>query len=501
MAILGWGTPTLIEAELGIILEVPSPIVIAILGQLNMVLPDKDAAVVELHLDVLGIIDFGKKLFSIDATLHDSRIVTFAIYGDMAMRLSWGDDPSFLFSIGGWNPHFQPPAGFPALQRLTLALGAGDDLRLTLQTYLAVTSNTFQIGAHLELYAGSGSFNVYGWLGFDALIIFSPFSFIVDFTAGLALRAGTSVIAGISVVGKLSGPTPWHVEGEAHFSVLFFDISIHVSVTWGESQTNPLPSTNAWTPLGAALQAQGSWSGALTPGTPQVVGLSAPEGTAAPVLIEPSGVLTLRQKVLPLDQKLTKFGEAVPDQQDEFDLTAVTLGGNPTPYTTITDLFARGQFAMLSDADKLSLPSFEPMIAGCTVGDQQVAVGTAYQVDIEFETFIVDSVTAPARNAPRYPLKRAQLMAMSQTGAAARSTLRSAGLGKFAPDPRAPALVGLDDEQYVIAGTDDLHQRNDISPPTTKGGAFAALSSHLANHPEDSGRLQVVPLYELAEVA
>jgi hypothetical protein len=92
-------------------------------------------------------------------------------------------------------------------------------------------------------------------------------------------------------------------------------------------------------------------------------------------------------------------------------------------------------------------------------------------------------------------------MAMSQTGAAARSTLRSAGLGKFAPDPRAPALVGLDDEQYVIAGTDDLHQRNDISPPTTKGGAFAALSSHLANHPEDSGRLQVVPLYELAEVA
>jgi hypothetical protein len=387
------------------------------------------------------------------------------------------------------------------LQRLTLALGAGDDLRLTLQTYLAVTSNTFQIGAHLELYAGSGSFNVYGWLGFDALIIFSPFSFIVDFTAGLALRAGTSVIAGISVVGKLSGPTPWHVEGEAHFSVLFFDISIHVSVTWGESQTNPLPSTNAWTPLGAALQAQGSWSGALTPGTPQVVGLSAPEGTAAPVLIEPSGVLTLRQKVLPLDQKLTKFGEAVPDQQDEFDLTAVTLGGNPTPYTTITDLFARGQFAMLSDADKLSLPSFEPMIAGCTVGDQQVAVGTAYQVDIEFETFIVDSVTAPARNAPRYPLKRAQLMAMSQTGAAARSTLRSAGLGKFAPDPRAPALVGLDDEQYVIAGTDDLHQRNDISPPTTKGGAFAALSSHLANHPEDGGRLQVVPLYELAEVA
>ena len=65
---LGWGGGlNLVTAELGVMLALPSPVVIAILGQLNVNLPNPDAAVVELHLDVLGIIDFGKKLFSLDA--------------------------------------------------------------------------------------------------------------------------------------------------------------------------------------------------------------------------------------------------------------------------------------------------------------------------------------------------------------------------------------------------------------------------------------------------
>ena len=94
---LGWGGGlNLVTAELGVLLAVPSPVVIAILGQLNV-----DAARTRTRRSSSctsmssGIIDFGKKLFSLDATLHDSRIVVFAIYGDMAMRLSWGDNPSF----------------------------------------------------------------------------------------------------------------------------------------------------------------------------------------------------------------------------------------------------------------------------------------------------------------------------------------------------------------------------------------------------------------------
>src|SRR5439155_4865983 len=137
-------------------------------------------------------------------------------------------------------------------------------------------SHTFQIGAHAELSLGSGAFNVYGWLGFDALIIFQPFSFIVDFTAALALRSGTSTIMGISISGELSGPTPWHAKGEAHVSLLFFDIGVSVDTTWGESRQIDAPSTDAWPQLHDAIANLGNCSGALPQGTPAVVTLAKP---------------------------------------------------------------------------------------------------------------------------------------------------------------------------------------------------------------------------------
>src|SRR6185312_13191463 len=171
-------------------------------------------------------------------------------------------------------------------------------------------------------------------------------------------------------------------------------LSVHVSVTIGDPQSNPLPATNVWTPLRAAIVAQGNWSGSLPAGAPRVVTLAAPEQNP-PVLIDPAGTLTFRQKVVPLNQAISKFGEATPDKQSEFDLGVVTLGTAATPYATITDEFAPGQFEQLSDGDKLSLPSFEPMVAGFTVSDGAIAFGKQYDVDIEFETKIIDSLTKP----------------------------------------------------------------------------------------------------------
>ncbi len=494
---IGWGTPTLIVAEIGFLIEVPSPIVLAILGQLSMELPDPDAPIVEFHVDVLGVIDFGQQLFSIDATIHDSRIALFTVSGDMAFRLTWGDSPSFLFAIGGFNPHYQAPPGFPTLNRLTVALSA-DVVKLTFQSYLAVTSNTFQLGAKVELLISAGSFNIYGWLGFDALIIFSPFSFEVDFTAGLALRSGTSTIMGISVDGKLTGPTPWHAEGDAHVSILFFDVSVHVSVTIGNAQSNPLPTTNVWIPLAAAITTAANWTGALPQGAPQVVALTPPAGTSAPTLIDPAGALTFQQTVVPLNQPITMFGNGTPQGQSEFDLGQVTLGGANTAYSTVTGEFAPGQFQTLSDADKLSAPSFEPMTSGFTISDGSIAFGKQYDVDIEFETIVIDSVTAPSRLGLKYGLNLTATLAMVRSGAAARGALFTTGIHSSNPPVGTPPLVSLETETYVIAGVDDLAVRSDLAAPGPKGAMMAALARHLAATPEDEGTLQVVPTYELA---
>ena len=71
MAKLGWGTPTLITADLGIVIEYPGPR-IAVLGILRLLLPDPDEAIVALNMAVAGLLDFPAKKFSLDASLFDS---------------------------------------------------------------------------------------------------------------------------------------------------------------------------------------------------------------------------------------------------------------------------------------------------------------------------------------------------------------------------------------------------------------------------------------------
>ena len=117
---IGWGTPTLITLAVGVILEVPDPVRLVLLGLIDAGLPTTEAALIELHIDVLGILDFGAKTLSIDGSLYDSRVLIFSLAGDLALRLSWGDNPNFLFSLGGFNPHFST-AGLdvPNMHRLT----------------------------------------------------------------------------------------------------------------------------------------------------------------------------------------------------------------------------------------------------------------------------------------------------------------------------------------------------------------------------------------------
>jgi hypothetical protein len=511
MALLGYGTPTLLEAELGIILELPAPLRIVLIGQLNAALPERKAPVVELHLDVLGVLDFGARTLSIDASLHDSRIAAFDVFGDMAMRLSWGDEPNFVLSVGGFHPAFRAPPDFPQLRRLTLALGSGENPRLTLQTYLAVTSNTFQIGARAELYAEAAGFNLQGWIGFDALFVFSPFSFQTDFSAGFALRRGSTVIAGIHLDATLTGTTPFHAWGEASLSILFFEITVGFDKSFGEEQRVELAPGDPWAALKAAAEDRRNWSATLPPAVFQVVSVTTPTGAGdEPVLVDPMGGLTLRQKAVPLDRTLTRFGEAPLAFPHRFapvlDQVQVGVGAVPRP-GLVQDAFAPAQFEELSDADKLSRPSFEQMDTGLTLASERVECtlgGGVRGLDATYETVTIDAPKRPPTPVPGGPwtLSSAQQLSVLDRAAAARSALLRTGLERFAPPPDAEPLARLDEEAFLVVGTEDLAPRPDVlKEPTTKGAAFQALDAWLAGRPEDRGALQVVPVHELETVA
>ncbi len=496
MAVIGWGTPPLLECELALLLELPDPARLVLLGQLHLALPRKDRALIEINLDVLGEIDLNRGRVALDGRLRDSRVVSFPIEGEMAMRLAGrGDEPNFALAIGGFHPDYTPPPGFPQLRRITIPIGLDDNPRLTLQGYLALTSNTLQVGAAAELYAEKGWFNITGEVTFDALFTFVPFAFVVDVRAKVALRKGSTDLAAIRLSGTLSGPTPWHAAGKACLEIRWFpDICVGFSATFGREEQVELPRVDPWPLLQSAVQNPESWSGTQPPRAHRGATLAGADG----VLHDPALGVMLRQTVVPLRRWITKFGEAEPPGgATRFDVAEVTLGGSATSdFSVVEDFFAPAQFEQLSDDEKLSRPSFEPMDAGLTLAGDAVDHGSAVGAPVEYETRILDSAFETRRVGDYRPPRFLQLAAAGR-GAAARAPLLNSGPAKFAPSQERAPLVRLARERYVVASTLDLAERADVTPPAEKGAAFQALAAYLTTHPEERGRLAVMSLDEL----
>jgi Family of unknown function (DUF6603) len=495
MAIIGWGTPTLISLELAIVLEVPAPITLALLGTASIRLPE-DVEVVSLNIDVVGVLDFGRSLLAVDSSLRDSYVAAFAIGGDMAMRLSFGSDPNFALAVGGLHPHFDPPPRFPVLRRVSLSLGAGDNPRIGIEGYLAVTSNSFQFGAKAELYAEAGGFSVKGWLGFDALFIREPFSFRIDFSAAVGLYRGSSRIAGVTVEGTLTGPNPFHVWGKASLSLLFFDVIVPFDRTFGSRRTDPaLSPLDPWPPLAAAIELAENWSAETQPGVNVGVRVRPPEKIPGLLLLHPMGVATLRQKVVPLNRTLEKFGAYAISGPDRFEVKDVLVGDTSAgSWDTVNDHFPPGEFEELSESEQVSRDSFEDMVAGVRVGAATVdaPMPEIKTAPLEYETRIIDAPWR-TRPLPRFQLDRVVQLAGVRLGSAG---VPGSGRTRFARDDGRVGAVTLGPELYAVATTGTLAAVPDLAAGVTKGAAHLAVKHAPAGA---ATGVQVVPAHELEQ--
>ena len=81
---------------------------------------------------------------------------------------------------------------------------------------------------------------------------------------------------------------------------------------------------------------------------------------------------------VPLNTDIAKFAEHKLEQPKRFQLKSVSSEGTALPDISVeTDKFARGQFQLLSDQDKLSRPSFEDMPAGFSIASHAARAGNA----------------------------------------------------------------------------------------------------------------------------
>lgn len=197
---------SLISLDLGVVMEIPTGKVI-ILGVARVAIPGLDF-LLNLRLDLLGVIDPPQQLLSVDASLVDSHALgIFQIYGDAAMRFSWGDPGYFVASVGGFYPGFNPePPKIPALRRVGMSVeNPIPIIDLRAEGYFAITSNSIQFGGRLET-GIDVVIQAHGFIQVDAIVQFRPFHFEAQISAGFDVSVDGFSFASVTLSGAISCP-------------------------------------------------------------------------------------------------------------------------------------------------------------------------------------------------------------------------------------------------------------------------------------------------------
>jgi len=503
LAKLGWAR--IVHGTIGLILELPKK-ELTIIGNVNAILPKPDNPIVVLDMDIRGRLNFPMKHFELDATLSpNSKVGAYTISGDMATRIDWGDRPNFAISMGGFHSQFTPPPGFPSLRRMAIALGINGNPSVTLQGFMALTSNTAQIGAQLDVYASFGA-TLTGSVGFEAIFVFSSFSFDARLWGNVHVDfLGCGF--GMTLDGRISGPSPWVINGEVCVS-LWFDsacVGIHKQLD-GAPAPVPLPTLDPWLGdpstelvasrqkvpgLKAAILDTANWSGRLPPGA--LIGVTYVERKnkdRPPV--DPVGIATFRQKAVPLDYEITRFAGTTPSRKGKLTIGPVTAGGSPASAPYVTDWIAPGQYRKMSNDEALSAKPFEQLNAGVELQSGVLKNGTTRNRGIEYRTTVLneqgDVVTTPAQASHALPDRH--LKGMVKSSSASRLSARLTGKTRFIDIRQLPKMTD-DLETFSLTSRLTLQIVDGITN-VTRSQVAAALDAKAGTNTFNRQQYQIV---------
>lgn len=458
-----WGPKGLVNIDLGLVIEFPEPVRLAILGVLKAKVGKKigeeEHNVLTLQCNFFGVLDFERRFIRFDASLFESTIAGKKIEGDLALRVRYGNNPDFVLTLGGFHPVFQPPAlELPAdLRRLQIMLRSGNP-EITVYCYVALTANTFQFGVAGVLRFEKWGVKILGELSFDALFQFSPFRFEVTVHFLLAASWKGHDFAAIEMNGLFAGPSPWHVEGSLTLKFWKFSKTVHLSETWGDEDQTQMESIRVQALIVEDLTTnQGNWEVA-TGQTTNSVTLARRSTAAQPdpnlLLFQPNELLTVRQNTVPLGIRIDKFGERKPEGANKFSLRLLDKNGSARKDDpAVQNHFAPAQFVHLDDEQKLHAPSYERFDSGVTFkglddidfGDDLIPkeVAVVYEIKVlEPSTKKMDSVPKNATENPENFKKSLQNNALSNSS-----------FGKRNRPERAPVIIR---ERFTVANKADL---------------------------------------------
>lgn len=459
---LGWGTPSLVIARVGLLIE-PSQIVFV--GQVIVQLPplvDKSLAILRLQVDFAGGVVFDPLQIWFDGVLRDSRVLFISLHGQFAFRAIFGDKPSFLISAGGFHPRFTDiPPGIPApFQRVGCEFSIGI-VGVNFDGYFAVTSATVQGGSALRVWGDVGIASFEGGFEFNAIVYLVPkFRFETDIHVFAGVEVFGIDFASVDIYGLLAGPGRWHIIGRAeiHTPWPLPDFSFHVDEEWGDDRETIVRKIALIDALRPELENAVNWSAQLAQAGDAFASFAKlpPPGAnqSPPLIAHPNAVLQFVQKRLPLAKKLDKLGSDSIEGEREIAVDTLLFGAvEKAPDKTLTDNFPAAQFLKMSQDELLGKPSFDRFTSGFEAGQRDYLFGAAVAEVFDYEEVNLSIEKSGGLLAlPGLTLSQHRSWAL-EMGAAGRSPLRRKRMLKPEDEVRLsvnpPPLAALD----VAGGT------------------------------------------------
>lgn len=366
----------IIKLDVGIFIELPGP-KIFIAGSAKLVIGSEEFALVYLRMDFVGGLDATKSLIFFDAALVNSHVLgIFRITGGVALRIAYGDNGYFLFSVGGFHPSFNPGSmELPRVPRVGVSYSLGP-VWLKKEMYLAITSNTFQLGSKIEAGLEIGPISAHGWFGFDALIQFKPFHFIGQIDAGFDVEVAGVSLCSVHIQGLLSGPGPLVIQARASVKILFIRISGDITI---ELSSNPPEVINPIPNIPEYLSDEGELSrldNLRFEGEDKSV-IFAPQEIKVK-LFAPVGEIIWEQKRVPLNLDIEKV-EGVELGSWHHLVATTTMPAS----TDEQDWFGVGTFMKMADGEALNNPRFAKQDSGLRIGTGVMNDGPAETASME----------------------------------------------------------------------------------------------------------------------
>ncbi|MCO5253753.1 MAG: hypothetical protein M9892_05220 [Bacteroidetes bacterium] len=494
-----WGGEKLVTLTMGIMVEVKNPVKIAVAGVLTLSLPDEKNPLVLINAAFLAAVDFEVKKFLLDAKIYDSKIMNASVSGDILARYYWGENSGFLLSIGGFHPSYTPPQmDLPAkINRLAISFINEADKWLKGEFYMAVTSNSVQFGAAVDLYVKiTGKYVLKGNFNLDVLVYTKPeFSFMAQMHISAGVYRNSKQLAGVKIDLSLQGPNPYIATGRGSFSVGKLTISANFDVQTKTKKTVIQATANVFEQVVAQFEQEYSWMMVLQDSSaPQVsiADMSDQPSESSPLLLHPMGGLEIKQGVAPLGVKLASFGNARIEAQtpDNIWVAGIKIQGDTVPFTHAEDKFAPGQFFTLSEQEKLKSPSFSNYRAGIRVGSTgKIDTSCIRERSATHETKIIDrSFDYPTRHDN---INTAHFDMSLQGNATAVSGI-SSGRNTQKSSLDSAEDVKIEQEKYHVVFTDTFSDANSGLTFGSFQAAEDSLTTLLASLQLDTTDLIVV---------